>query len=86
MSATPADGSLTPSQELDLYLDDRGAWYRYVAPRGARRLAAGGMREIERCWPHWPRARQVLVWEHLPEETRELVRQFRKGLTAEAAP
>jgi hypothetical protein len=72
----PAYGALSYAQEFSLYLSDRSAWTRYVAPHYVE-LMAGSREWAVWVWPQLARDLQGAVWALLDESTRAFVRAAR---------
>lgn len=68
---------MTPTEELDLYHDNREAWIRYVAPSTARKISVMNAQNIRDTWPLFKRDYQLAVWDHLSEEARARVTSAR---------
>lgn len=65
---------MKPIDEHKLYMTDRGAWVRYVAPRTIRRLeAAAGKAERRR------------MWDALASDLQDEIRRLRRQHTSSAS-
>lgn len=69
---------MTPSEEMNLYLTDRNAWLKLVAPRMPAVIDSETDDELRRGWELMERDFQIATWEFLNEPQRDRVKRLRK--------
>jgi len=68
--------TMTPAENMHLWITDRAAWIVNAAQTCAEYLARGRA-AVEHAWGIMPRDFQLAVWPLLDEQTRAIIREVR---------